>query len=64
MHQVNGSVNSITITGLQSYTMYSCTIFGYSQIVGPASESLSTTTLQAGMKLPLWEITSYVFDPY
>ena len=49
--QVNGSVSSVAVTGLLSYTMYSCTIFGYSQIVGPVSDPLSITTLQAGMNL-------------
>ena len=49
--QVNGSVSSVAVTGLLSYTMYSCTIFGYSQIVGPVSDPLSITTLQAGINL-------------
>lgn len=61
--QVNGSVNSITVTGLLSYTIYSCTIFGYSQIVGPVSDPLPITTSQAGTKLSLlWE-KFYTFDP-
>ena len=51
--QVNGSVNSITVTGLLSFTVYSCTIFGYSQIVGPMSDPLLITTSQAGKKLSL-----------
>ena len=45
---MNGSVSSVTVTGLLSNTMYSCTIFGYSQLVGPVSDPVSATTLQSG----------------
>ena len=46
---VNGNVTMVTITGLNPFTNYSCTVHAVTISDGPQSDLAAVTTLEAGM---------------